>query len=77
MLRWRSYPVLLAGVLVLVLALSRCGKEEDDKEGDPKPAGSTSGTGAPTGGTTTGAGAPTGWDGKTDWTGSAWEVIEE
>ena len=78
--RWRSYPLLIAAVLVFALALSRCGKENDDDkdEGSKKPAaspGSGSQPPLPTPGAE--AEAPTGWDGLADWNGSDWEVVDE
>ena len=54
---------LIMAPIILTLALSRCGKPaDDDDEGSPSPEAS---------------GVPADWDGLTDYSRSAFEVIDE
>lgn len=64
-----SVPALVIALLLITVAGARCGHDAKSEKG---PANTGTASHGATGGAT-----PTDWDGKSDWDGSQWEVVDE
>ena len=73
---WRpdlAVPALILALLLITDAGTRCGRDTKSEKGPAKAA--TNDPSISNTGTT--ATSPTDWDGKSDWQGSTWEVVDE